>query len=125
MLDGFRTGPDHDVSWLEACPRMDESVTVRLAAPVGVILSGRRGYDAARAQADVRDELTAEAYGGAWSGIEIVRTHRPQEIADDPAITALDADVVDAVRWAQELVGPSAGAEAGLGRIYRPRRVRT
>ncbi|ATG52635.1 dihydrofolate reductase [Brachybacterium vulturis] len=178
-LDGFLTGPDHDMSWLEACPRMDESVIARLAAPVGVILSGRRGYDAARAQADERGELTAEAYGGAWSGIEIVLTHRPQEIADDPAITALDADVVEAVRWARELaagsdvqiisadiarqalehdlldelqmftapvmlgdgtrvfdvpggrlvewelVGPIAGAEAGLGRIYRPRRVRT
>ena len=172
-LDGFLAGPGHDMSWLGRCPPMDEAV---IAAPVGVILSGRRGYDAARAQAAERDELTAEAYGGAWSGIEIILTHRPEEIADDPAVTALDADVVEAVRWARELaagkdvqiisadiarqalehdlldelqmfiapvmlgdgtrvfdvpggrlvewesVGPIDGAEAGLGRIYRPRR---
>lgn len=102
-LDGFLAGPDHDMSWLERAPRMDGAVIERLAAPVGVILSGRRGYDAARAQADVRDELTAEAYGGAWSGLEIVLTHRPEELADDPAVTALDVDVVEAVRRAKEL----------------------
>lgn len=175
-LDGFLTGPDHDMSWISSCPPMDESVVAQLASPVGVILSGRRGYDAARAQADVRDELTAEAYGGAWTGIEIVLTHRPEELADDPAVTALDADVVEAVRRAKELaagkdvqiisadiarqalehdlvdelqmfiapvmlgdgtrvfdvpggrlvqweaVGPIPGAEAALGRLYRPRR---
>ena len=49
---------------------MDGSVVARLAADVGVILSGRRGYDAAREQADQRDQLTAEAYGGAWEGIK-------------------------------------------------------
>lgn len=175
-LDGFLTGPDHDMSWLEACPRLDAAVIAELAAAVGVILSGRRGYDAARAQAEIRDELTAEAYGGAWSGIEIVLTHRPEELSADPAVTALDADVVEAVQRAKELaagrdvqiisadiarqalehdlvdelqiftapvmlgdgtrvfdvpggrvvewelISPIAGAEVGLGRIYRPRR---
>lgn len=173
-LDGFLTGPDHDMSWLEAGPPMDESVLLRLAEPVGVILSGRRGYDAARAQAQERDELTAEAYGGAWAGTEIVLTHRPEELADDPAVLALDAHIVEAVRQAKEiaqgrdvqiisadiarqalehglvdelqmftapvmlgdgtrvfdvpggrlvaweLVGAIPGAEAGMGRIYRP-----
>lgn len=175
-LDGFLTGVDHDMSWLEALPRLDESVAARLAGAVGVIISGRRGYDAARAQAEIRDELTSEAYGGAWSGIEIVLTHRPQELAEDPTVLALDVDVVEAVRRARELAdgkdiqiisadiarqalehdligelqmftapvmlgdgtrvfevpggrlvrwepaGAIAGAEAGLGRIYRPRR---
>ncbi|ASK66535.1 dihydrofolate reductase [Brachybacterium avium] len=102
-LDGFLTGPDHDMSWLESGPRTDGAVVARLAAAVGVILSGRRGYDAARAQASVRDELTAEAYGGAFSGIEIVLTHRPEELADDPAVTALDVSIVEAVRRAKEL----------------------
>lgn len=102
-LDGFIAGPGHDMAWLEACPRMDESVVARLAADVGVILSGRRGYDAAREQADQRDELTAEAYGGAWKGIEIILTHRPEELADDPAVTAWDVDVVEAVHRAKQL----------------------
>ncbi|WP_114855192.1 dihydrofolate reductase family protein [Brachybacterium sp. YJGR34] len=101
-LDGFITGPDHDMAWIEAAPPMDEAVTTRLAEAVGVIISGRRGYDAARAQAEERD-LTAEAYGGAWSGTEIILTHRPEELADDPSVLALDVDVVEAVRRAQEL----------------------
>lgn len=102
-LDGYIAGPGHDMSWLEAGPRMDESVTARLAADVGVILSGRRGYDAAREQAGQRDELTAEAYGGAWEGIEIILTHRPAELADDPSVIAWNVDVVEAVRRAREL----------------------
>ena len=50
-LDGFITGPDHDMSFMETLPRMDGDVVAKLAEPVGVIISGRRGYDAARAQA--------------------------------------------------------------------------
>lgn len=102
-LDGFLTGPDHDMAWLESCPPMDGSVTARLADAVGVIISGRRGYDAARAQAAERGELTAEAYGGAWSGVEIILTHRPEELADDPTVLALDVDVAEAIRRAREL----------------------
>jgi dihydrofolate reductase len=104
-LDGFLAGPDHDMSWMAHGPQLDPEVIARLAADVGVIISGRRGYDAARAQADQRDELTAEAYGGAWSGTELVLTHRPEELADDPSVTALDVDVVEAVRRAHELAG--------------------
>ena len=175
-LDGFITGPEHDMSWLEACPPMGEEVVARLAAPVGVIISGRRGYDAAIARAAERGELTSEAYGGAWGGVEIVLTHRPEELDDDPSVIALDVDVAEAIRRARELaagrdvqiisadiarqaleldlvdelqifsapvmlgdgtrafsvpggrridwelVGPIPGAEAGFGRVYRPRR---
>jgi len=102
-IDGFITAPGHDMTWLEASPSMDEAVIARLADSVGVIISGRRGYDAARAQAAERGELTAEAYGGAWDGVEIVLTHRPEELADDPAVLALDVDVVEAIRRAREL----------------------
>lgn len=104
-LDGYLTGPGHDMSWLEELPRMDGAVVARLAEAVGVIISGRRGYDAARAQAEQRGELTAEAYGGAWSGTELVLTHRPEELAGDPSVTALDVDIVEAVRRARELAG--------------------
>lgn len=104
-LDGCIAGPDHDMAWLESCPPMDPAVVERLAAAVGVIISGRRGYDAAVAQAAERGELTSEAYGGAWDGTEIVLTHRPEELAEDPAVTALDVDVHEAVRRAKELAG--------------------
>ncbi|WP_193104768.1 dihydrofolate reductase family protein [Brachybacterium sp. FME24] len=107
-LDGFIAGPGHDMSWLEAMEAMEptvDDVTESMAAPVGVIISGRAGYDAARAQAQERSELTAQAYGGAWSGTEFVLTHRPHEIDADPAIVALNCDVREAVRRAQEVAG--------------------
>lgn len=91
-LDGFITGPDHDMSWLAAAEEIDGGDTEQLARAVGAILSGRRGYDAALAQASERDELTSEAYGGAWSGIEFVLTHRPEELADDPRVIAPGTD---------------------------------
>ena len=80
-LDGFITGPDHDMSWMSGLSSLAEGTVEDLAAKVAVIISGRRGYDAAKAQATERDELTAEAYGGAWSGTEFILTHRPEELA--------------------------------------------
>ena len=118
-LDGFIAGPGHDMSFLSdvpAPPGGDEGTSERdtaqeaelagLAAAVGVIISGRRGYDAAREQAGERDELTAEAYGGAWSGTEIILTHRPEELAADPSVLALDLDVREAISRAREIAGP-------------------
>ncbi|EWS80178.1 dihydrofolate reductase [Brachybacterium phenoliresistens] len=104
-LDGFIAGPGHDMSWLSAAEELDEQTVQEMADAVGVIISGRDGYDAARAQADERDELTAEAYGGRWDGTEIILTHRPQEIADDPAIMPLDCHITEAVRRAREIAG--------------------
>ena len=69
-----------------------------------VIISGRSGYDAAKLRQDAPDEA-AEAYGGAWSGTEIILTHRPEEIGDDPTIVALNCDIVEAVRRAQAIAG--------------------
>ncbi|GAA1490312.1 dihydrofolate reductase family protein [Brachybacterium sacelli] len=104
-LDGFIAGPRHDMRWLEETAPPADGATEAMAAAVGVIISGRAGYDAARAQAEERGELTAEAYGGAWEGTEIVLTHRPEEIAEDPAIVPMDCDVREAVRRAQEIAG--------------------
>lgn len=104
-IDGYITGPDHDLSWLSAAEPPAEGTTERMAREVAVIISGRDGYDAARRQRDERSELTAEAYGGAWSGTEFVLTHRPDEIADDSSVTALNCSIVEAIRRAQEIAG--------------------
>lgn len=104
-IDGFIAGPGHDMSWLSAGEPMADGMTASMAGEVGVIISGRDGYDAAKAQQDERDEMTSEAYGGAWSGTEFILTHRPEEIADDPTITPLNCDIVEAVRRAQEIAG--------------------
>lgn len=104
-LDGFIAGPDHDMGWLSAAEPMAPGATERMAAEVGVIIAGRDGYDAAKAQQGERDEMTSEAYGGAWSGTEFILTHRPHEIADDASVVALNCSVVEAIRRAQEIAG--------------------
>lgn len=104
-IDGFIAGPGHDMSWLSASEPNPDGLTQQLADAVGVIISGRRGYDAALTQRGERDEMTAEAYGGAWAGTEFILTHRPEELVGDPAVTALDCDIVEAVRRARELAG--------------------
>jgi dihydrofolate reductase len=104
-LDGFITGLDHDMSWMSGLGELSGGTVDDLAAQVAVIISGRRGYDAAKAQADERDELTSEAYGGAWSGTEIILTHRPEELADDPTVTAMNATIAEVVAYAQPIAG--------------------
>lgn len=104
-LDGFLAGPGHDMSWFSAAEPLPNELTERLAAQVGVIIAGRDGYDAALAQRNERDESTSEAYGGAWSGTEFILTHRPEEISDDPTITAMNCGVMEAVQRAQEIAG--------------------
>lgn len=104
-IDGFIAGPGHDMGWLSAAEPMAEGTTERMAGEVAVIIAGRAGYDAAQAQRDERDELTAQPYGGAWSGTEFILTHRPEELAGDPSVVALNCDVVEAIRRAQEIAG--------------------
>ena len=104
-IDGFIAGPGHDMSWMSAAEPLAAGTVERMAGDVAVIISGRNGYNAARAQRNERDELTSEAYGGAWSGVEFVLTHRPEEIADDPSVVAMSCDVVEAVRRAREIAG--------------------
>ncbi|WP_308798174.1 dihydrofolate reductase family protein [Agromyces silvae] len=104
-IDGFIAGPGHDMSWLSAGEPLVDGTIERMARRVGVIISGRAGYDAALAQRDERDEMTSEAYGGAWSGTEFILTHRPEELADDASVIALDCDVIEAIRRAQEIAG--------------------
>lgn len=113
-IDGYITGPDHDMSWLAATEVDDEEMTARLGAAVGAILSGRRGYDAWKRQTD-RDPLTAEPYGGTWQGIEYVLTHRPEELAGDPRVIELgdpgpgivpvNCDIREAIRLGKETAG--------------------
>lgn len=104
-LDGFIAGPGHDMSWLAGAEPLADGVMERMAGRVGAILSGRAGYDAALAQRDERDELTSEAYGGAWSGTEFILTHRPEEIADDPRIIPICCDIDEAIRRGVEAAG--------------------
>lgn len=104
-IDGFIAGPGHDMSWLSASEPYAEGTTVDMASKVAVIIAGRDGYDAAKAQQDERGELTSEPYGGVWSGTEIILTHRPKELADDQRVIALNCSITEAVARAQKIAG--------------------
>ncbi|WP_231445578.1 dihydrofolate reductase family protein [Brevibacterium zhoupengii] len=104
-LDGFITGPNHDMSWMSGLGSLSDGTVEDLASQVAVIISGRRGYDAAKAQAAERDELTSEAYGGAWEGTEFILTHRPEELAEDTAITAVNCSIAEVVDRARTIAG--------------------
>ena len=93
------------MSWMEAAEPAADGTTEGMASKVAVIIAGRDGYDAAKAQSAERDELTAEAYGGAWSGTEIILTHRPEELADDPSVLAWNCPITEAVERAREIAG--------------------
>lgn len=104
-IDGFVAGPSHDMSWLGAAEPGAEGTTEDMASKVAVIIAGRDGYDAAKVQRDERDEMTSEAYGGVWSGTEFILTHRPEELADDPSVVALNCSIADAIARAQQVAG--------------------
>ncbi|GAA1253109.1 dihydrofolate reductase family protein [Prauserella halophila] len=104
-IDGFIAGPGHDMSWMSAAEPLADGAIERMAGEVAVIISGRDGYDAAQAQRGERDELTSEAYGGAWSGTEFVLTHRPEELADAPNVTAMNCDITEAIGRALDIAG--------------------
>lgn len=104
-IDGFIAGPNHDMSWMSVGEPLAEGLTEQMASRVAVIISGRAGYDAALAQRHERDAQTSEAYGGAWSGTEFILTHRPEELAADPAVIALNCDVVEAIERARAIAG--------------------
>ncbi|MCF2570565.1 dihydrofolate reductase family protein [Brevibacterium sp. UCMA 11754] len=104
-LDGFITGPNHDMSWMAGLGSLSDGTVEDLASQVAIIISGRRGYDAAKAQAAERDEMTSEAYGGAWEGTEFILTHRPEELAEDTTITALNCSIAEVVDRAQAIAG--------------------
>lgn len=104
-IDGFIAGPGHDMSWMEAAEPLTGGSIENMASKVGVVIAGRNGYDAAKAQHAERDELTSEPYGGAWSGTEFILTHRPEELADDSSVVALNCSISEAITRAQEIAG--------------------
>ncbi|WP_017592188.1 dihydrofolate reductase family protein [Nocardiopsis potens] len=98
-LDGFIAGPDDAMDWVFEYAAGEGEVDDVMAA-TGAMLGGRRGYDVARRDAG---KPSGEAFGGAWSGAELVLTHRPPE--DDPDTVFLSGDVREAVRRALAAAG--------------------
>jgi dihydrofolate reductase len=93
-VDGFIAGPGDAMDWIFEHVAAGED-SADLMAATGAILAGHRSYEVGRRAG--RSE-TSEPYGGGWSGPQFVLTHDAPEGEDDPHITFLSGDIVDAVR---------------------------
>src|ERR1700748_2962747 len=72
-LDGFIAGPGGDMSWLSRFMGDEDEASAALPARIGALLVGRRtweGDDPNRGR-----EGEEGAFGGTWSGPQIVVTH--------------------------------------------------
>ncbi|GAB2785441.1 dihydrofolate reductase family protein [Amycolatopsis magusensis] len=72
-LDGFIAGPGGDLSWLTAYTGPDPTVDA-LIPQVGALLVGNRTYRGDDPHHD-DPEKAGEAFGGGWSGPQVVLTH--------------------------------------------------
>ncbi|MFI5491778.1 dihydrofolate reductase family protein [Actinoplanes sp. NPDC051859] len=99
-LDGYITAPGGDMSWLTSYLGPDPLVD-DLSANVGAILAGNRTF---RGDDPYRDTpAEGQAFGGAWSGPQVVLTHhRPS--APWPGVT-FATDLITAVNLAREAAG--------------------
>jgi len=99
-LDGFLAGPDGDMSWLT--PHLGPNPPVEeIVGRIGSLLVGGRtfrGDDPHRGT-----EREGQAFGGGWSGPQIVLTRQPPTLPA-PGVTFVD-DFATAVRAAQDAAG--------------------
>ena len=96
-VDGFIAGRDDSMDWAFGTSH-DGGLVDEIREGTGAILAGRRWYEVASRKYDG----VAGIYGGAWTGPVFVITHRPGEVPDDPTVTFVSGDLVDAVARARE-----------------------
>ncbi|MEV4637529.1 dihydrofolate reductase family protein [Actinoplanes sp. NPDC049548] len=99
-LDGFIAGPGGDMAWMTPYlgpdPLIDE-----LVPRIGAILAGNRTF---RGDDPYRDTpAEGEAFGGAWSGPQVVLTHHRPSVPW-PGVT-FAGDLATAVALAKEAAG--------------------
>jgi dihydrofolate reductase len=99
-LDGFIAGPGGDMSWMTPYlgpnPYVDE-----LIPQIGSLLVGNRTFRGDDPYKGTPSE--GEAFGGGWSGPQVVLTHHVPE-AEWPGVTFV-SDFAEAVRLARESAG--------------------
>ena len=114
-LDGFIAGPGGDMSWLT--PHIGPNRTVdAFIEEVGALLVGRRTYDGDDPHRGVEGK-EGEAFGGGWSGPQVVVTRNPPS-APVPGVTVV-ADLRAAAAAATAAAGDKVvnvlGAQTARG----------
>ncbi|MGH9262191.1 MAG: dihydrofolate reductase family protein [Acidimicrobiales bacterium] len=95
-LDGFIAGPDDAMDWVFEYPEPNPAVD-EVIGTTGAILAGRRTYDVGRRDVG---KPSGQAFGGAWTGPQLVLTHDVPDGSDDPSVTFLGGDITNAVNRA-------------------------
>ncbi|OJF12408.1 dihydrofolate reductase family protein [Couchioplanes caeruleus] len=99
-LDGYIAGPDGDMSWMTPYLGPDPLVD-DLVSEVGTVLAGNRTF---RGDDPYRDTpAEGQAFGGAWSGPQVVLTHHRPSVPW-PGVT-FAGDLPTAVALAKEAAG--------------------
>jgi len=103
-LDGFIEDDDGSLDWAFGYDSTGEFSAVapeadRVMRGAGVVISGRRGFDA--------DGGKSRPYGGAWAGRMFILSHRPPPADAHEDFHFLDVPIAEAIRIAKE------AAEAG------------
>jgi dihydrofolate reductase len=103
-LDGFLSGPDGDMSWMDAAAAPNPTGWA-LVPRIGAIVAGRRTHDLGLAAGD-----GGGPYGGRWRGPIVVPTSRPADVSPHPDVCFVSG-VAEAVRRA---VGLAAGRDVAV-----------
>lgn len=103
-LDGFIAGPGGDMSWLTPHLGGPNAAAQQLMAMTGALLIGRTTFGGDDPNAG--DPEREGPFGGAWSGPQVVLTHRPP------------AEPVPGVEFATDFATALARAKAGAGDRY-------
>lgn len=100
-LDGFIAGPGGDMSWLT--PYFGPNAGIEgLMERIGALLVGRRTFEGDDPNHGTDKE---GAFGGQWSGPQIVLTRHIPDEADDSSDVTYSSDVREAIELARAAAG--------------------
>jgi len=119
-LDGFIAGRGDAMDLVFKLAAGPDAEVDEVLRTLGALLVGRRSYDVG--QRAKRPEMR-KAYGGAWTGPQIVLTHAPPSAPPDETITFLSSDIDTAVETALGVARgrtSSSSAPTSPGSASRP-----
>lgn len=88
-LDGFVSGPDNSMGWLEHTTASRPGIEEEYMSTTGAILGGRSGWDATPEGVRPYND---------WQGPIFILTHHPEDARQAEGVTILNCDVAEAVR---------------------------
>jgi dihydrofolate reductase len=117
-VDGFITGRDYDMSWLEGVSAEPNPVVDRILGRIGALLIGHRTYHGGASDSPGAKSPEGRPYGGAIDVPMFVLT-RDDPAAAAPGYTFLDGQLTEVVARAQAAAGDRDVAVLGAATARR------